>query len=101
MGQGILNIHKNRKEREMKEFQEKEVPGIVSDFMRFQVEHNSRAMVVNKLGHEDTIINLIMSQAGLMWVPLNEEEKKAMQEELAKKAGIHIAKEEDLPNGKP
>ena len=88
----ILNIHKDidkSKEKEVKELNDQ----MLEKFIRFQVENNARAIIMNQFSGQDLIVDLISQYSMLKWAPLSEEEKTKLRAQLAKKAGIIVPEE--------
>ena len=90
---GIMNInqiHKKIDKQEDKKLKELNDEMLVK-FIRFQVENNARAIVMNQFSGQDLIVDIISQYSILKWAPLNEQEKQELQSKLAKQAGIDIA----------
>ena len=58
-------------------------------FVRFQLDNNVRAIIINPFA-QDVIVAMVMDHAKLMWREMESEEKEAIQRELAKKQGIEL-----------
>ena len=88
----LLSTHKKIAQREQKEFNEK-LKGINEDFVRFQIEHNCRARIVNIYQENDqyapnVLVDFICEGSQLGWRPLTTAEKTELNEKLLKAQGI-------------
>ena len=90
----LLQSHKQIDKNKQKEFESK-IKEITKDFIRFQIERNCRAVIHNRYqGTQEyppnALIDLVCSFNFLGWRIMEESEKKNLQEQLLKDAGIEL-----------
>ena len=92
----ILRTHKKMEKAKQEEFQKK-LKDIARDFVRFQIDHDARAVVANQFQGSpeyppNALIDFIASNSFLTWRPMEQQEKDDLNKRLAEDSGIVVPK---------